>query len=77
MKVTAIVCTLDERKVLPETISSIKRSPLVNELIIVGGEFKPIGYARDVGWRKAQNPIICFINDEVVLQKPYCVCLPS
>ena len=69
MKVTAIICTSDEKKILPETIPSIKRSPLVNELIIVGGEFKPIGYARDVGWRKAQNPILCFIDDDEVVQE--------
>jgi glycosyltransferase involved in cell wall biosynthesis len=67
LKVSVIICTLDKNRILPGTIPSIKRSPLVDELIIVEGEFKPIGYARNVGWKKAKNPLICFIDDDEVV----------
>jgi glycosyltransferase involved in cell wall biosynthesis len=66
VKVSVIICALDKKEILPETISSIERSLLVDELIIVEG-LKPVGYSRDVGWRKAQNPIICFIDDDEVV----------
>lgn len=67
VKVSVIICALNKKEILPETIPSIKRSSLVDELIIVGGKFKPIGYARDVGWRKAKNPLICFIDDDEIV----------
>jgi len=66
VKVSIIICALDKKKILPETIPSIKRSTLVDELIIVEG-LRPVGYSRDVGWRKAQNQIICFIDDDEVV----------
>jgi len=66
VKVSVIICTLDKRQILPETIPSIKISPLVDELIIVEG-LKPIGYSRNVGWRKTRNQIICFIDDDEVI----------
>jgi glycosyltransferase involved in cell wall biosynthesis len=58
---------LDRRKILPGVIPSIKSSPIVDELIIVDGDVSPIGYARDVGWRKAKNPLICFIDDDEIV----------
>jgi glycosyltransferase involved in cell wall biosynthesis len=63
VKVSVIICALDKKKILPETIPSIKRSPLVDELIIVEG-LRPIGYSRDVGWRRARNEFIYFIDDD-------------
>lgn len=66
VKVSVIICTLDKKQILPETIPSIKGSSFANELIIVEG-LKPIGYSRDVGWRKTQNEIICFIDDDEIV----------
>lgn len=66
VKVSVIICTLDKKQILPETIPSIKRSPLVDELIIVEG-LKPIGYSRDVAWRKAKNQLIYFVDDDEVV----------
>jgi len=68
MKVSVILCTLDKKRILPEVIPSIKRSPLVDELIVIEG-LKPIGYARDVGWRKARNQLICFIDDDEIVPR--------
>jgi len=66
VKVSVIICALDKKKILSDTIPSVKRSPFVDELIIVEG-LKPIGYSRDVGWRKARNELICFIDDDEVV----------
>lgn len=66
MKVSVVVCTLDKKQILPEVIPNIKRSSIVDELIIVEG-LRPVGYARDSGWRKARNPLICFIDDDEVV----------
>jgi len=66
MKVSVIICTLDRRQILPDTIPSIRRSPIVDELIIVEG-LKPVGYSRDVAWRKAKNQLIYFVDDDEVV----------
>jgi len=66
VKVSVILCTLDKKRILPEVIPSIKRSPLVDELIVIEG-LKPVGYARDIGWRKAKNQFICFIDDDEIV----------
>ena len=65
-KVSVIICALDKKNIHTETIPRIKRSSLVDELIIVEG-LKPVGYSRDVGWRKARNELICFIDDDEVV----------
>lgn len=65
-KISVIVCTLNKKQILPGVIVSIEKSPFVDELIIIEG-LKPIGYARDVGWRKAKSPFICFIDDDEIV----------
>jgi glycosyltransferase involved in cell wall biosynthesis len=68
MKISVIICALDKKKILPGVIPSIKSSPIVDELIIVEG-LSPVGYARDVGWRKAKSSLICFIDDDEIVPK--------
>ncbi len=70
MKVSVIICTLDKKQILRETIPSIKRSSVVDELIIVEG-VRPIGYSRDMGWRKARNELICFVDDDEVIPQDW------
>jgi len=66
VKVSVIICTLNKKHILPEVVPCIKRSPLVDDVIIIEG-LKPIGYARDIGWRKARNPFICFVDDDEII----------
>lgn len=66
MKISVIICALDKKKILLGVIPSIRSSPIVDELIIVEG-LSPVGYARDVGWRKAKSPLICFIDDDEIV----------
>ena len=66
MKVSVVICTLDKKQILPDVIPNLRRSAIVDELIVIEG-FRPVGYARDSGWKKARNPLICFIDDDEVV----------
>lgn len=65
-RVSVIICTRNRANILPQTIPSIKKSSLVQELIIVEG-IAPVGLARDMGWRQAESPLICYIDDDEVI----------
>jgi len=63
--ISVVICTRDRRDILPETVPAISSSSFVEEIIYVEG-VSPVGKSRDIGWRKAKNELICFIDDDEI-----------
>lgn len=63
--ISVVICTRNRRDILPETVPAISSSSLVKEIVYVEG-VSPVGKSRDIGWRKAKNELICFIDDDEI-----------
>ena len=63
---TVVIPTLDRPKELQRCLDALSKQTLRNFDIVILQEPGPLAAIRNVGWRKARGPLVCFIDDDCV-----------